>query len=68
MFEKMIVDDVVFWAKNYKIDGYRFDIMAALMLSTMKKCRDSLNDLTMDKDGVDGKYNYYNFKNLIIFS
>ena len=27
MMEKLIIDSVVLWAKEYKIDGFRFDLM-----------------------------------------
>ena len=30
MMEKLMVDTVLFWAKNYKIDGFRFDLMGPL--------------------------------------
>ena len=58
MFEKFVVDDIVHWATHYKIDGFRFDIMGHLMLSTMEKIRTSLDDLTVKSDGVDGKKIY----------
>ena len=38
-----------------QVDGFRFDIMGHLMLSTMKKIQAALAKLTLDKDGVDGK-------------
>ena len=37
-----------------QIDGFRFDIMGHLMLSTMTKLQAALKQLTPDKDGVDG--------------
>ena len=27
MMEKLMVDSVVTWAKQYKVDGFRFDLM-----------------------------------------
>ncbi|KAK9836409.1 hypothetical protein WJX84_012438 [Apatococcus fuscideae] len=54
MCERLVIDDIVHWAKQYKIDGYRFDIMGHLMVSTMKKIQDALAALTPEKDGVDG--------------
>ncbi|GMH33472.1 hypothetical protein BSKO_01306 [Bryopsis sp. KO-2023] len=58
MFERLVVDDLVHWAKQYKVDGFRFDIMGHLMLSTTIKAQEALNALTVDVDGVDGKSVY----------
>jgi len=58
MCERLVVDDIVHWAKNYKIDGFRFDIMGHMMLSTLNKMRARLNELTPEKDGVDGRAIY----------
>ncbi|DBB17520.1 TPA: Cytochrome c oxidase subunit 1, variant 3 [Trebouxia sp. C0006] len=55
MCERLIIDDIVHWAKDYKVDGFRFDIMGHLMLSTMKKIQAALAALTLEADGVDGK-------------
>ena len=38
-----------------QVDGFRFDIMGHLMLSTMKKIQSALAGLTLDRDGVDGR-------------
>ncbi|GLT18308.1 hypothetical protein GCM10007938_20860 [Vibrio zhanjiangensis] len=35
MFEKLVTDSIVMWAQDYKIDGFRFDLMGHLMKSTM---------------------------------
>ena len=37
-----------------QVDGFRFDIMSCLMVSTMEKARDALRALTLERDGVDG--------------
>ncbi|PYE55681.1 pullulanase-type alpha-1,6-glucosidase [Deinococcus yavapaiensis] len=58
MMEKLMVDSVVFWAKSYKIDGFRFDLMGHHMVSNMQAVRRALDALTLDKDGVDGKKIY----------
>ncbi|KAL3160116.1 cytochrome c oxidase subunit 1 [Trebouxia sp. C0010 RCD-2024] len=55
MCERLVIDDMVHWARDYKVDGFRFDIMGHLMLSTMKKIQAALGGLTLDQDGVDGK-------------
>lgn len=54
MMEKLMVDSVVMWAKEYKVDGFRFDLMGHHMVSNMVKVRQALDALTMEKDGVDG--------------
>lgn len=43
MVRKMIVDSVVYWAKEYKIDGFRFDLMGVLDIETMNTIRHELN-------------------------
>ena len=40
------------------MDGFRFDIMGHLMLSTMKKIQAALAELTLEQHGVDGKSLY----------
>ncbi|MCD9525598.1 alpha-amylase [Photobacterium carnosum] len=37
MFEKLVVDSLVTWSKEYKIDGFRFDLMGHLMKSSIEK-------------------------------
>ena len=58
MMEKLMVDSVVQWAKAYKVDGFRFDIMGFHLKSNMLKVRDALHALTQAKDGVDGQSIY----------
>lgn len=54
MMERLIVDDLVHWAVEYKVDGFRFDLMGHLMLRAMTRARDALQSLTLEHDGVDG--------------
>lgn len=54
MFERLVSDDLVHWAKHYRVDGFRFDIMGHHMVSNMKKWRKALDGLTLEGDGVDG--------------
>lgn len=42
MFGKYVIDSVTYWAKNYDIDGFRFDLMALLDSTTMNKLRAEL--------------------------
>jgi pullulanase-type alpha-1,6-glucosidase len=58
MMEKLMVDSVVQWAKQYKVDGFRFDIMGFHLKSNMLKVRAALDALTLARDGVDGRSIY----------
>jgi pullulanase len=58
MMEKLLVDSVVTWAKQYKVDGFRFDLMGHHMKRNMLKLRQALNVLTLSRDGVDGSQVY----------
>lgn len=58
MMEKLMIDSVVVWARDYKVDGFRFDIMGHHLLSNMVNVRAALDALTLEKDGVDGKSIY----------
>ncbi|PZF83416.1 pullulanase-type alpha-1,6-glucosidase [Jiangella anatolica] len=58
MMEKLIVDSVVTWARDYKVDGFRFDLMGHHSRSTMERVRAALDALTVARDGVDGSSVY----------
>jgi pullulanase len=58
MMRKLMVDSVVTWAKAYKVDGFRFDLMGHHMKADMLAVRSALDALTLEKDGVDGKSIY----------
>ncbi|GJP74183.1 hypothetical protein CLOP_g4809 [Closterium sp. NIES-67] len=58
MVERLIVDDVLMWATQYKVDGFRFDLMGHLMKHTMLRIRTALDSLTIEEHGVDGKSIY----------
>ena len=45
MFRKYMVDSVVYWAKEYHIDGFRFDLMGIHDIETMKLIREELNKI-----------------------
>ncbi|MCF6521898.1 pullulanase-type alpha-1,6-glucosidase [Streptomyces sp. JJ36] len=55
MMGKLVVDSVVTWAKQYKIDGFRFDLMGHHPKANILAVRKALDALTPEKDGVDGK-------------
>jgi len=52
--EKLMVDSVVMWARDYKVDGFRFDLMGHHSKSNMLAVRRALDKLTERRDGVDG--------------
>jgi len=58
MAEKMMVDSVVTWARDHKVDGFRFDLMGHHSRQTMEKVRAALDRLTPRRDGVDGSAVY----------
>lgn len=58
MMRKLMVDSVVTWAREYKVDGFRFDLMGHHMLADMQAVRAALDALTLEQDGVDGKAIY----------
>ena len=42
MASKFIVDSCCFWAKEYKVKGFRFDLMGVIDTATMRKVKDAL--------------------------
>jgi pullulanase-type alpha-1,6-glucosidase len=54
MMEKLMIDSLIIWAKYYKVDGFRFDLMGHHMADNMVHTRQALDSLTLEKDGVDG--------------
>ena len=45
MTRKFIVDSVKYWAKEYKLDGFRFDLMGLIDVETMNKIREEINKI-----------------------
>lgn len=45
MMRKYMIDSVVYWATEYHIDGFRFDLMAIHDRDTMNAIRDALNEV-----------------------
>ncbi len=58
MMEKLMLDSLRTWATQYRIDGFRFDLMGHHMLDNMIEVRAMLNSLTPEADGVDGQSIY----------
>ncbi|MFB8400043.1 pullulanase-type alpha-1,6-glucosidase [Streptomyces sp. NPDC055912] len=55
MMGKLVVDSLVTWAKDYKVDGFRFDLMGHHPKANILAVRKALDELTVAEDGVDGK-------------
>lgn len=45
MMRKFIIDSVTYWAKEYQIDGFRFDLMGIHDVETMNAVRDTLDSI-----------------------
>jgi pullulanase-type alpha-1,6-glucosidase len=58
MMEKLMIDSLLTWARDYKVDGFRFDLMGHHTLENMQNVRAALDALTLEQDGVDGKAIY----------
>ncbi|WP_367650081.1 pullulanase-type alpha-1,6-glucosidase [Nocardioides sp. zg-1230] len=58
MMEKLMIDSVLTWARDYKVNGFRFDLMGHHSLENMTRLRAALDGLTVKHDGVDGKSIY----------
>jgi pullulanase len=48
MVRKFIMDSVMYWAKEYKVDGFRFDLMGLLDIKTMNTLRQKLDRFRKD--------------------
>lgn len=48
MVRKFMVDSVLYWAKEYHIDGFRFDLMGIHDIRTMNEIRRNLNEVAPD--------------------
>jgi pullulanase-type alpha-1,6-glucosidase len=55
MMGKLVVDSVVRWARLYKVDGFRMDLMGHHPKANILAVRAALDALTPQRDGVDGK-------------
>ena len=58
MMGKLLIDSVLTWAEQYKVDGFRFDLMGFTPKAVLQQLRNRLNALTLAKDGVNGKQIY----------
>ena len=45
MFRQYMIDSIIYWATEYHIDGFRFDLMGVHDVETMNQIRTALNKL-----------------------
>jgi len=58
MMEKLMVDSLLTWARAYRVDGFRFDLMGHHGRASIERVRDALQALTPERDGFDGRAIY----------
>ncbi len=58
MMGRLVVDSVVTWAREYKVDGFRFDLMGHHPRANILAVRVALDHLRPETDGVDGRQIY----------
>ena len=55
MAQKLMVDACVLWARQYRVDGFRFDLMGHHSRDNLLAVRAALDALTLEADGIEGK-------------
>ncbi len=45
MYRNYVIDSVEYWANEYNIDGFRFDLMGCMDITTMNEIRDALDEI-----------------------
>ncbi|MDQ6937346.1 MAG: pullulanase-type alpha-1,6-glucosidase [Actinomycetota bacterium] len=58
MMAKLLIDSVTTWATQYKVDGFRFDLMSFTPKPVIERLRAKLNGLTHRHGGVNGRQIY----------
>jgi pullulanase len=58
MMGKLQQDAILWNAKKYKIDGFRFDIMSFTFVKNLQQIKQALAKLTLERDGIDGSKIY----------
>ena len=58
MMEKLMLDSMLTWARAYKVDSFRFDLMGHHSRDNLLKAQAALHALTQADDGVDGSAIY----------
>jgi len=54
MMERLMRDSLLTWAREYKVDGFRFDLMGHHSRGNILAVQNDLRALTPERDGVDG--------------
>lgn len=58
MMERVMIDAMLVWAADYKVSGFRFDLMGHHSRDNILRARDRLSGLNLREDGVDGAHLY----------
>lgn len=59
MMEKLMLDSIKIWATQYKVDGFRYDIMGHHTKDNIVKIKTEIQKLTPAANGVDGSKIYF---------
>ena len=51
MFRKYMIESIKYWAEEYHVDGFRFDLMGLHDVTTMNEIRSNLDELYADGTG-----------------
>lgn len=83
MVRKYIVDSILYWANEFKLDGFRFDLMGILDVDTMNEIREKLDEIdkgiivlgegwdlntSLDKEQRANQLNAYKMPRISFFS
>ena len=55
MMERLMIDGLMVWARDYKVSGFRFDLMGHHSRDNILRARETLAGLTLGVHGVDGR-------------
>ncbi len=59
MMEKLMLDSIKIWATQYKVDGFRYDIMGHHTRDNIVKIKTELQSLNYANNGIDGSEIYF---------
>ena len=83
MVRKYIVDSILYWVNEFKLDGFRFDLMGILDVDTMNEIREKLDEIdkgiivlgegwdlntSLDKEKRANQLNAYKMPRISFFS
>ena len=52
MFKKFILDSLLYWVNEYKIDGFRFDLMGLFDINLMNEIRNTLDNNIINGNNI----------------